>query len=174
MVIGKGCHIAPDAEIELPWATHLKLGSEVTVARGVRFISHDACMWRSMGASRVGVIEVGDRAFIGAFTIVMPNVRIGAETIIAAGSVVTKDIPAGVVAAGNPARVIKTISELHEKTKTKLARTPCFGEEYRMKCGGTVAMRNSMLKDSPNGECFIVSKDLLRADQLAAEGDSQV
>ncbi|MCX6864729.1 MAG: hypothetical protein NTV46_00675 [Verrucomicrobia bacterium] len=102
------------------------------------------------------MIEVGDRAFIGAYTIMMPNVHIGADTIIAAGSVVTKDIPAGVVAAGNPARVIRTIADLQEKTNAKLAQIPCFGEEYRMKCGGTVAMRKSMLKAMANGECYIV------------------
>jgi len=156
MVVGEGCHLASDAEIEEPWASHITFGNEVTIARGVRFISHDASMWRSLGATRVGVIEVGSRCFIGAFSIVMPNVRIGEDTIIAAGSVVTRDIPAGVVAAGNPARIIKTSAALRDKTKAKLAHTPCFGEEYRMKCGGTVAMRQSMLKATPNGECFIV------------------
>ena len=156
MIIGEGCYIAPDAEIEEPWATHVTLGDEVTLARAARFISHDASMWQSLGATRVGVIEVGSRSFIGAYSIVMPNVRIGADTIIAAGSVVTRDIPGGVVAAGNPARVLKTTAELQERTKAKLAQTPCFGEEYRLKCGGTVAMRKSMLKATFTGECFIV------------------
>lgn len=156
MVIGEGCYIDAQAEIEESWASHINFGSEVTVARGVRFISHDASMWRSLGATRVGVIEVGDRAFIGAFSIVLPNVRIGADVIVAAGSVVTRDIPDGVVAGGNPARVIKTTADLKEKTKAKLAQTPCFGEEYRMKAGGTLAMRKAMLKAMPNGECYIV------------------
>jgi maltose O-acetyltransferase len=156
MVIGDGCDVAFDAEIEAAWATHIILGSEVTLARGVRFISHDASMWRALGATRVGVIEVGDRAFIGAFSIVLPNVRIGEDTIIAAGSVVTRDIPAGVVAGGNPARVLKSAVDLQEKTKSKLALTPCFGEEYRMKCGGTVAMRQSMLGSMLDGECYVV------------------
>ena len=95
MVIGEGCEIAADAEIVEAWSAHATLGNEVTLARGVRFISHDASMWRSRGASRVGVIEVGSRALIGAFSIVMPNLRIGANTVIAAGSVVTRDIPDG-------------------------------------------------------------------------------
>ena len=159
MVIGEDCHLASDVEVEEPWASHITFGNEVTVARGGRFISHDASMWRSVGATRVGVIEVGSRSFIGAFSIVMPNVRIGEGTIIAAGSVVTRDIPAGVVAVGNPARVIKRTSALQEKTKAKLTHTPCFGEEYRMKCGGTVAMRKSMLKAAPNGESYIVRSD---------------
>jgi maltose O-acetyltransferase len=160
MLIGEGCYIDALAEIEEAWASHITFGAEVSVAPGVRFISHDASMQRSLGITRVGVIDVGSRAFIGANSIVMPNVRIGADTIIAAGSVVTRDIPAGVVAAGNPARVIKKTADLQEKTRAKLAQIPCFGEEYRMNCGGTVAMRKSMLKAMPNGECFIVKTAL--------------
>ena len=64
------------------------------------------------------------------------------------------------MAAGNPARVLKTTAELQEKTKAKLAQISCFGEEYRMKCGGTAAMRKSMLKAMPTGECFIVEADV--------------
>lgn len=162
MVIGEGCYVAADADIEEAWASHITLGVEVTVAPGVRFISHDASTWQSLGATRVGVIEVGNRSFIGAFSIVMPNVRIGSDTIIAAGSVVTQNIPDGVVVAGNPARVIKSTADLQEKTKAKLTQIPCFGEEYRMRRGGTVAMRKLMLQAMPLGECYIVSKQHLR------------
>ncbi len=77
------------------------------------------------------------------------------------------------MAAGNPARVIKTTADLQEKTKVKLTQTPCFGEEYRMKCGGTVAMRKSMLKAMPHGECYIISKENLRGDNPPATGGSQ-
>ncbi|MCX6864728.1 MAG: hypothetical protein NTV46_00670 [Verrucomicrobia bacterium] len=42
MVIGEGCVIPDDLEIEEAWASHITFGSEITVARGVRFISHDA------------------------------------------------------------------------------------------------------------------------------------
>lgn len=48
--------------------------------------------------------------WIGANTIILPGVTIGHNTVIGAGSVVTKSIPNGVVAAGNPARVIKTLT----------------------------------------------------------------
>ena len=46
--------------------------------------------------------------------IVVPGVTVGDDTVIGAGSVVTKDIPANVVAVGNPCRVLRTISE-HDK-----------------------------------------------------------
>ena len=54
---------------------------------------------------------MGDNVWIGGNTVIMPGVHIGSNTVIGAGSVVTKDIPDWVVAAGNPCRVIREITE---------------------------------------------------------------
>ncbi|MCR5889362.1 sugar O-acetyltransferase [Hymenobacter sp. J193] len=54
-------------------------------------------------------IIIGDNVWLGAGVIVLPGVTIGAGTTIGAGSVVTRSIPAGVVAVGNPCRVIRTV-----------------------------------------------------------------
>lgn len=54
-------------------------------------------------------ITIGDNVWLGGGVIVCPGVTIGADTTIGAGSVVTKDIPPGVVAAGNPCRVLRKI-----------------------------------------------------------------
>ncbi|MDN3681309.1 sugar O-acetyltransferase [Vibrio tapetis subsp. quintayensis] len=56
-------------------------------------------------------IVIGDNVWIGAKTIILDGVTIGDRSVIGAGSVVTKDIPADVVAVGNPCRVIKTIEQ---------------------------------------------------------------
>lgn len=55
-------------------------------------------------------VAIGDDTFIGARSIVLRGVRIGPGSVIGAGSLVTKDIPAGVVAAGSPARVLREIA----------------------------------------------------------------
>lgn len=52
--------------------------------------------------------------WIGAQACILPGVTIGDNTVIGAGSVVTKDIPANVVAAGNPCRVIRKIADFDE------------------------------------------------------------
>jgi len=52
-------------------------------------------------------VNIGDRVWIGGGVIILPGVNIGSDTVIGAGSVVTKDVPAGVVAAGNPCRVLR-------------------------------------------------------------------
>lgn len=54
-------------------------------------------------------ISIGKRCWIGGSVVVLPGITIGDDVVIGAGSVVTKDIPSGVVAAGNPCRVLKKI-----------------------------------------------------------------
>ncbi|MFO7260518.1 MAG: sugar O-acetyltransferase [bacterium] len=56
-------------------------------------------------------VEIGDDVWVGGGAIILPGVRIGSRSVIGAGSVVTRDIPEGVFAAGNPCRVIREITE---------------------------------------------------------------
>jgi maltose O-acetyltransferase len=56
-------------------------------------------------------IAIGSDVWVGGAAVICPGVSIGSESVIGAGSVVTRDIPAGVFAAGNPCRVIREISE---------------------------------------------------------------
>lgn len=56
-------------------------------------------------------VSVGDNVWIGGNTVILPGVHIGSNTVIGAGSVVTKDIPEWVIAAGNPCKVIREITE---------------------------------------------------------------
>lgn len=66
---------------------------------------------RCSGYEYARPITIGDRVWIGASSVVCPGVTIGADSVIGAGSVVTRDIPAGVVAAGNPCRVLREITD---------------------------------------------------------------
>ena len=56
-------------------------------------------------------VEIGDDVWVGGGAIILPGVRIGSRAVIGAGSVVTRDVPEGVFAAGNPCRVIREITE---------------------------------------------------------------
>ncbi len=67
---------------------------------------------------------------MGDSVIVLPGVKIGAHSIIGAGSVVTHNIPESTVAAGNPARVVMTQKEYLIKIKTLSADKKIFGEDY--------------------------------------------
>lgn len=66
---------------------------------------------RSSGVEYAKPVEIGEDVWVGGNAIICPGVSIGARSVIGAGSVVTKDIPADVFAAGNPCKVIKKIRE---------------------------------------------------------------
>ncbi|MGG7177275.1 sugar O-acetyltransferase [Clostridium paraputrificum] len=70
---------------------------------------------RNEGYQYAFPINIEDNVWIGAGTIVNPGVTIGHDTVIGSGSVVTKDIPSGVVAVGNPCRVLRPINEEDKK-----------------------------------------------------------
>lgn len=76
---------------------------------------------RNSGLEYAYPITIGDNVWIGAQVCVLPGVTIGDNTVIGAGSVVTRSIPAGVLAAGNPCRVIR---EITEADKTRYERPP--------------------------------------------------
>lgn len=66
---------------------------------------------RNKGLERARPITIGNNVWIGADVTILPGVTIGDNTVIGAKSVVTKDIPSGVVAMGNPCRVIREITD---------------------------------------------------------------
>jgi maltose O-acetyltransferase len=59
-------------------------------------------------------VEIGSDVWVGGGAIICPGVKIGSRCVIGAGSVVTRDIPAGMLAVGNPCRVIRELGELRE------------------------------------------------------------
>ena len=95
----------------------------VVVASNVTFITHDISHYMLNNLNKgtyqynEGCIEVMNNVFIGANSTILPNIRIGSNVIIAAGSVVTKDIPDNSVVAGVPAKVIESFDEYLEKRK---------------------------------------------------------
>jgi maltose O-acetyltransferase len=56
-------------------------------------------------------ITIGDNVWLGGGVVVLPGVSIGENTVVGAGAVVTRDLPANVIAVGNPARVVRTVTE---------------------------------------------------------------
>jgi maltose O-acetyltransferase len=64
---------------------------------------------RRSGAEAAEPIAIGDNAWLGGGVIVCPGVSIGRDTVVGAGAVVTRDLPSGVLAVGNPARVIRSL-----------------------------------------------------------------
>lgn len=91
----------------------ITIGDDVLIGANVQLLTLtrpvQAAQRRSKWAA-ASPVRIGDNVSLGAGVIVSPGVRIGDNTVVGAGSVVIGDLPAGVVAVGNPAKVIGTVS----------------------------------------------------------------
>lgn len=107
----------------------VSIGDETLVSSGVVFSTHDGAVWvlrdDEPQLNRFGRIEIGTRCFVGARSILLPGAKIGDRTVIGAGSVVSGEIPGGVVAAGVPARVIGTVDDWARKVRAESLDLPC-------------------------------------------------
>ena len=101
----------------------ISIHDNAVCASGVRFINHDVSVHRVayyLGLKRtdidkVGSIELFENSFVGAYSILMPNCSIGKNSIVAAGSIVTKRIPDGEVWGGIPAKFIMKTEDYARK-----------------------------------------------------------
>lgn len=99
-------------------AAEIRIGDRVLLGPRVSLLTpmHPISIkGRQSGLESARPITIGDDVWLGGNTTVLPGVTIGSGSIIGAGSVVTKDIPAGVVAVGNPCRVLRAISKEDDK-----------------------------------------------------------
>lgn len=104
-----------------PWM--ITIGDNVHLTAGLKFITHDG--GTLLFRDRIPDLEitkpivVGNNVYFGNDVTVLPGVTIGNNVVIGTGAIVTKDIPDNSVAAGVPARVIKTTDEYLEKIKAE-------------------------------------------------------
>ncbi|WP_278276569.1 acyltransferase [Anaerobutyricum hallii] len=102
----------------------ISIGNNVTVAADVRIYEHDlvARMWNRdcnytgpMIDYYTGPVVIKDNAVIGGRSIILYNVTIGKNALVAAGGVVTKDVPDFAIVGGNPAKIIGDTRDLYKK-----------------------------------------------------------
>ncbi len=111
----------------------IEIGDNVTMAPRVHILCHDASTKQFLNYTKIGRVNIGDNVFIGAETVVLPDVNIGNNVIIGANSTVTHSIPDNMVAAGTPAKIICTLEEYLQKEKERMENSPQFGEEYTLR-----------------------------------------
>ena len=83
-------------------------------------LTHDASLLPTTGKYIFKPVRIGNRVFVGYGAVVMPGLTIGDDAVIGSNSVVTKDVPCGMVVAGVPAKLICTTQELATKRKADL------------------------------------------------------
>jgi maltose O-acetyltransferase len=124
----------------------ITIGEEVTLAPKVHILAHDASTKRHLNYTRLGKVTIGNRVFVGASTLILPGVTIGSDIVIGAGSVVTRDVPSGVVVAGNPARVVCSLEDFLTRRRSEMETVPLFGDEYTLRGNVSDAMKANMVK----------------------------
>ena len=118
--LGTGVHFYSNIPSD---AFLVSIGNNVIIAAGCEFITHDIFYHvLNLDYAHLGKfyphfkpIVIEDNVCIGGFSKIMPRVKIGRHSIVAGGSVVTKDVPEGVIVGGNPAKVIGTVEALATK-----------------------------------------------------------
>lgn len=131
VLIGENCKLngIPNWGSE-PWL--ISLGDHTEISFDCVFITHDGATWcfrndeKYKNVIKFGKIKIGNNCFIGARSMIMPGVTIGDNSIVAAGALVTKNIPSGEVWGGVPAHFITTTEQYADKC---LLNTPDYDRE---------------------------------------------
>ena len=109
--LAPGCQILAQAAV----CAEAELGTACIVNTSAS-VDHECRLGHGVhvapGAHLAGEVQVGDFSMIGAGATVLPRIRIGRHCIVGAGAVVTRDLPDGAVAYGNPARIVRYASEM--------------------------------------------------------------
>lgn len=108
----------------------ISIGNHVTISTDVAFITHDGATWvfrhrpEYFGLQRFGRIDIEDNCFIGARSTLLPGIRIGPNSVVAAGSIVTRSVPPNTVVAGVPARPLFTTDEFIQRSAPRCIFCP--------------------------------------------------
>jgi maltose O-acetyltransferase len=128
--LGPRVYIGAGTFIDIDFAWLVSIGERSVLSAGVMVLAHDASTKMALGYSRVAPVEIGERVFVGARSVILPGVRVGDDAIIGAGSVVRHDIPAGTVAAGNPAKPIAQTVDYNERHRAGLETRPVWERDW--------------------------------------------
>ncbi|MCO4264403.1 acyltransferase [Pseudarthrobacter sp. MDT3-26] len=126
---GDPCWIAPSVLFDVSYPGSISIGSQTVISQRVSLLTHDFSIDRYFVSNglqppnfemvRQSGITIQDYAFIGLGSTVLPGLTIGTGSIVAAGSVVTKDVPPGVIVGGNPARIISSVEDWVPRAQDK-------------------------------------------------------
>jgi len=153
--LGANVQFAGDVFLDPSHCFLISIGNNVTFAPNVRIIAHDASTKQYLNYSRIGCVRILDDCFIGDSVIVLPGVSIGPRSVVGAGSIVARDVPANALAVGHPARVIGELDEYLSKTQKAAQERGVFGHEY-WEGNLTDERRAEMLSLLSSGQGFIV------------------
>src|SRR5262249_19806331 len=130
VTVGDGCLFGS----QINWGSEpylVILGNHVRLTDEIVFLTHDGGLWiardRHPKAALIKPIVIEDNCFIGIRSILLPGVTIGRNSVVGAGSIVTRSVPPNSVVAGVPARIVRTSDGYIERTLPESVPTKGLG-----------------------------------------------
>jgi len=125
--IGKNVTIASTASIDDEYCYLISIGDNCTISNHVRILAHDATTFKfTDGYTRIGKVDIKDNCYFGENVLILPGVTVGPDVLVAAGSVVNKDIPPNSCVAGVPARFYGKFNEFIAEHQNKIKGSQVF------------------------------------------------
>ena len=161
MRLGKSVIIDSTVRFDWIWGKHITICDNVVLGDGVRICCHDGSSVERTGAIWVAPVYIGERAYIGSASVILPGVTIGADAVVAAGAVVSEDVMPGAVVAGVPARPIGSAKDLDQKRIEMMKTKKCFDSDIifgRKKTDGEKLEKELLEAADKDGGYFIIYK----------------
>jgi maltose O-acetyltransferase len=167
MQIGEDVNLPASTWIDTSHCFLISIGDHVGFGEECLILAHDAQMDEFLDAARIGRVMIRESCHVGARCVILPGVEIGPRTLVGAGSVVSRSLPADSVCAGNPAKVICTLDEYLERHRKALAERPRFPyAEYDIR-SLSPERRAELVRAVAEQDAYIVGG---RAAELAGRG----
>ena len=157
-----GMHIGED--VLLPASTWIDtahchliyIGDHTGFGEECLILAHDAQMDEYLDAARIGRVLIRESCHIGARTVLLPGVELGPRTLVGAGSVVSRSLPADTVCAGNPAKPICSLEEYLDRHRERIAELPQFAYDAYDIRTLTPERRAEMVAAVAKGDAYVV------------------
>jgi len=121
--VGENVTIMPSVRIDDEYPYLIKIGNNCSLSHKTTILAHDATTFKfSQGHTRLQKVILHDNVFVGENVTILPGVTIGPDVIIAAGSVVNKDIPPNSCVAGVPARRYGSFEQLMKRHSEQISQ----------------------------------------------------
>jgi acetyltransferase-like isoleucine patch superfamily enzyme len=101
--------------LDIMFPEKISIGRNTVIGYNTTILAHEYLIKEY----RLGDVLIGDEVMIGANTTILPGVTIGDRSIVSAGTLVNKDVPAGAFVGGNPMKIIYTKEELEKRMNTE-------------------------------------------------------
>ena len=164
--IGTGIYLGPEVYFEKDFAELLTIEDDVVLSQGATVLLHDSSLNNLVGAPiRFGAVTLRRRCYIGANSLVMGGVTVGAGALVGAAALVNVDVPDGAVVYGVPARVTGTVAELVERSAADERSDRFFSVD------GAAWRDRSLADDATLGEDIAAAFAEWRAHRSAAPRD---